>query len=35
MYIKSIVLNNFRNYDEQKIVFDKDVNIIYGDNAMR
>ncbi|MBE5820027.1 MAG: DNA replication/repair protein RecF [Clostridiales bacterium] len=33
MYIKKIKLENFRNYTEQEIEFDKNVNIIYGDNA--
>ena len=33
MYIKKITLENFRNYDKEKIEFDKNVNIIYGDNA--
>lgn len=33
MYIKKIKLENFRNYEKQKIEFDKNVNIIYGDNA--
>ena len=33
MYIKKIKLENFRNYDLQEIEFDKNVNIIYGDNA--
>ena len=35
MYIKKVGLKNFRNYDEQEIEFDKNINIIYGDNAMR
>ena len=33
MYIKKIELENFRNYEKEKIEFDKNVNIIYGDNA--
>ena len=33
MYIKRVVLENFRNYEKEKIEFDKNVNIIYGDNA--
>lgn len=33
MYIKNIFLENFRNYNQQKIEFDKNINIIYGDNA--
>ena len=35
MYIKKIYLKNFRNYEEQEIDFDKNINIIYGNNAMR
>ena len=33
MYIKSISLENFRNYENQKIDFNKNINIIYGNNA--
>ena len=33
MYINKIKLENFRNYDLQEIEFDKNINIIYGDNA--
>lgn len=33
MYIKSIKLNNFRNYIEQEIQLDKEINIFFGDNA--
>ena len=33
MLITSLKLKNFRNYEELKIDFNKDVNIIYGDNA--
>lgn len=33
MYIKTIKLENFRNYEKQEIKFDKKINIIYGDNA--
>ena len=33
MYIEEIELENFRNYEKQKIKFDKNINIIYGDNA--
>ena len=33
MYIKKIKLENFRNYEKKEIEFDKNVNIIYGDNA--
>ena len=33
MKIKSIELNNFRNYEVANIEFDKNINILYGDNA--
>ena len=33
MIIKSIDLQNFRNYELQNIVFDEKTNILYGDNA--
>lgn len=33
MIIKSIELQNFRNYEIEKIEFDGNTNIIYGDNA--
>lgn len=33
MYITEINLKNFRNYQEQKIQLDKEINIFYGDNA--
>lgn len=33
MIIKSIELNNFRNYENLNISFDKGTNILYGDNA--
>lgn len=33
MYIQKIELENFRNYEKEKIEFDKNINIIYGDNA--
>ena len=33
MIIKSIELNNFRNYEAVNIEFDKNINILYGDNA--
>ena len=33
MYIKKIKLENFRNYEKEEIEFDKNINIIYGDNA--
>ena len=33
MYIKKIRLNNFRNYEEQEIELNKNINIFYGDNA--
>lgn len=33
MIIKSLGIKNFRNYSEENILFDKNANIIYGDNA--
>ena len=33
MYIKKVKLLNFRNYDEQEIELDKNINVFYGDNA--
>ena len=33
MIIKSLELNNYRNYDSLFIQFDKGTNILYGDNA--
>lgn len=33
MYIESLQLKNFRNYESLEIVFDKETNILYGDNA--
>ena len=33
MYIKKVNLENFRNYEKEEIEFDKNINIIYGDNA--
>ena len=33
MYIKSLKLKNFRNYDEENIEFCPEKNIIYGSNG--
>jgi len=33
MFIESIALNNFRNYDDAHIDFSNGINILYGDNA--
>ncbi len=33
MYIKKIRLENFRNYENQEIEFNNNLNIIYGNNA--
>ncbi len=33
MVIKSLELNQFRNYESLKLQFDKGTNILYGDNA--
>lgn len=33
MLINKIKLSNFRNYENQEILFGKDINVFYGDNA--
>lgn len=33
MYIESIELKNYRNYNSLALEFDKGTNIFYGDNA--
>lgn len=33
MYVKSLELKDFRNYEQLKIEFSKGTNILYGDNA--
>ena len=33
MWIKEIQLKNFRNYKEEKIKLNKNINILYGENA--
>lgn len=33
MFVKSLELKNFRNYDDLSIIFDEDNNILFGDNA--
>ena len=33
MYIKELYLNNFRNYEEQKIEFNNNINVLFGNNA--
>ena len=33
MYIEKIKLNNFRNYEELELNLNKNINIIYGNNA--
>lgn len=33
MYIKTLKLKNYRNYDEIEVNFDPNINIIYGNNA--
>ena len=33
MYIKSLALNNFRNYEQLNIEFDRGTTILYGENA--
>ena len=33
MWLEKLKLRNFRNYEEQEILFNKNINIIYGENA--
>ena len=33
MFIESIQLNNFRNYETLQVEFDRGTNILYGDNG--
>ena len=33
MFVKKIILNNFRNYEYQEINLEENINIIYGNNA--
>ena len=33
MWINSLKINNFRNYENEEIIFDKDINVFYGENA--
>lgn len=33
MFIESLALNNFRNYEDAEINFSEGINILYGDNA--
>ena len=33
MIVKSLELENFRNYRTLQVAFDKDTNIFYGNNA--
>ena len=33
MYIKKIKIQNFRNYENQEITLDKNINVFFGDNA--
>ena len=33
MYIKSVQLEGYRNYDNSTVYFDKGTNVLYGDNA--
>ena len=33
MYIESLELKNYRNYQNLQLDFDKGTNIFYGDNA--
>ena len=33
MWIEKIKLENFRNYENQEIILNKNMNIFYGENA--
>ena len=33
MWISKVKINNFRNYKEQEIFLEKNINIFYGENA--
>ena len=33
MWIKNIKIKNFRNYKEEEINLEKNINIFYGENA--
>ncbi len=33
MLITNLKLQNFRNYEELNLEFNKNINVIYGDNA--
>ena len=33
MYIDTLALHQFRNYESAEITFSKGINILYGDNA--
>ena len=33
MWIEKIKINNFRNYEEQEINLNKNINIFFGENA--
>ena len=33
MYLQNLRINNFRNYEDQLIEFDPELNLICGDNA--
>lgn len=33
MWIKKVKINNFRNYNKEEIVLEKNINIFYGENA--
>ena len=33
MYIKKIKLQNFRNYNEQEIILNNNINVFFGQNA--
>ena len=33
MWIKKIKINNFRNYKQEEIKLENDINLFYGENA--
>ena len=33
MWIRKVKIKNFRNYEEQEIELEKNVNVFYGENA--
>ena len=33
MWISKIKISDFRNYDSEEIILDKNINVFYGENA--